>query len=255
MVETAAQSPRLLDRVREVARLKHFSLKTERSYLFYIRNYLLFHNKRHPREMGVSEIRAYLSYLATEKNVAASTQNVALNALLFLYRNVLEVSLPYINDIERARRPTRVPVVFTRSEAKAILDNLSGFHLLATSLLYGAGLRISECLRLRVKDIDFGYKQIVVRDGKGKKDRVTLLPEVTIEPLKLQLDKARAIHQQDLTEGYGEVELPYALARKYPNAAREWAWQYVFPAAKRSVDRAPVSSAAITFLKGHSNGP
>ena len=236
MVETAAQSPRLLDRVREVARLKHFSLKTERSYLFYIRNFLLFHNKRHPREMGVSEIRAYLSYLATEKNVAASTQNVALNALLFLYQNVLEVSLPYINDIERAQRPTRVPVVFTRSEAKAILDNLSGFHLLATSLLYGAGLRISECLRLRVKDVDFGYKQIVVRDGKGKKDRVTLLPDVTIDPLKLQLDKARAVHQQDLAEGYGEVELPYALARKYPNAAREWGWQYVFPAAKRSVD-------------------
>jgi integron integrase len=217
-------------------RLKHFSLKTEKSYLYYIRDFILFHNKRHPREMGVAEIRQYLSHLATDKQVAASTQNVALNALLFLYRQVLELELPYIDKIERAKRPQRIPVVFTRTEVKAILSNLEGIHHLMGSLLYGSGLRLSECLQLRVKDLDFEYQQITVRDGKGQKDRVTLLPKSTIEPLKLQLEKAKRLHQQDLAEGYGAVYLPDALERKYPNANREWGWQYVFPAAKRSVD-------------------
>jgi integron integrase len=217
-------------------RLKHLSLKTEKSYLYYIRDFILFHNKRHPREMGVAEIRQYLSHLATQKQVAASTQNVALNALLFLYRQVLQLELPYIDKIERAKRPQRIPVVFTRTEVKAILSNLEGIHHLMASLLYGSGLRLSECLQLRVKDIDSEYQQIIVRDGKGQKDRVTMLPNSTIPSLKLQLEKAKQLHQQDLTEGYGAVYLPYALERKYPNANREWGWQYVFPAAQRSVD-------------------
>ena len=174
--------------------------------------------------------------IATDKQVAASTQNVALNALLFLYRQVLQLELPYIDNIERAKRPQRIPVVFTRTEVKAILSNLEGIHHLMASLLYGSGLRLSECLRLRVKDIDFEYQQITVRDGKGQKDRVTMLPNSTILPLKLQLEKAKRLHQQDLAEGYGAVYLPYALERKYPNANREWGWQYVFPAAQRSVD-------------------
>ena len=230
------QPPRLLERVRQVVRLKHFSPKTEKSYLYYIKDFILFHHKRHPREMGVAEIRAYLSHLATEKNVAASTQNVALSALLFLYRQVLEIELPYIDKIERAKRSTRVPVVFTRSEVKAILAHLDGVHHLMASLLYGSGLRLIECLRLRVKDLDFEYQQITVRDGKGKKDRVTMLPNSARESLKLQMEKAKRLHQQDLAEGYGVVYLPYALQRKYPKANREWRWQYVFPAAKRSVD-------------------
>ena len=178
------QPPRLLERVRQVVRLKHFSPKTEKSYLYYIKDFILFHHKRHPREMKVAEIRAYLSHLATEKHVAASTQNVALSALLFLYRQVLEIELPYIDKIERAKRSTRVPVVFTRSEVKAILTHLEGIHHLMASLLYGSGLRLIECLRLRVKDLDFEYQQITVRDGKGKKDRVTRLPNLAIESLK-----------------------------------------------------------------------
>jgi integron integrase len=230
------QPPRLLDQVRRVARLKHFSPKTEKSYLYYIKDFILFHNKRHPRDMGVSEIRDYLSYLATEKTVAASTQTVALSALLFLYRQVLEIDLPYIDSIERAKRPERVPVVFTRSEVQAILANLDDLHHLMASLLYGSGLRLIECLRLRVKDLDFEYRQITVRDGKGAKDRVTMLPSSTVEPLKRQLEKAKILHQQDLREGYGAVYLPYALERKYPKANREWGWQYVFPAANRSVE-------------------
>ena len=230
------QSPRLLERVRQVARLLHFSPKTEKSYLYYIKDFILFHHQRHPREMSVAEIRAYLSHLAIKKNVAASTQNVALSALLFLYRQVLGIELPDIDNIERPKRPARLPVVFTRSEVKAILAHLDGVHHLMANLLYGSGLRLIECLRLRVKDVDFENQQITVRDGKGKKDRVTMLPNSVIEPLKLQLEKAKRLHQQDLAEGYGAVYLPYALEQKYPNASREWGWQYVFPAAKGSVD-------------------
>jgi len=231
-----AQSSRLLDQVRQSIRLKHYSLKTEKSYLYYIRDFILFHHKRHPKDMGVEEIRAYLSHLAIDRNVAASTQTVALSALLFLYRQVLQIELPYIDEIERAKRPERVPVVFTRSEVKQILTHLDGVNHLIASLLCGSGLCLMECLRLRVKDLDFEYQQITVRDGKGNKDRVTMLPTSSIESLQHQLQKARSLHQQDLALGYGAVELPYALKRKYPNANRQWGWQFVFPSWKRSID-------------------
>ncbi len=228
--------PRLLDQVREVARLKHFSLSTEKSYVHYIRDFILFHNKRHPKDMGASEIRAYLSHLAIHRNVAASTQTVALSALLFLYRQVLGIELPYIEDIERAKRPQRLPVVFTRSEVKRILANLDGIQHLVVSLLYGTGMRLMEGLRLRVKDLDFEYRQITVRDGKGQKDRRTMLPNSLVELLQQQLQKAKSLHEQDLAMGYGTVEMPYALARKYPNAHSEWKWQFIFPSWKRSID-------------------
>lgn len=227
---------RLLDQVREVIRLKHMSIRTEESYLYYIKQFILFHNKRHPAEMGADEIRAYLSHLAIEGHVAASTQNVALSALLFLYRHVLHLEVPFIDHIEYAQRPQRVPVVFTRTEVQAILSRLTGIHLLIASLLYGTGMRLMECLQLRVKDLDFAYLQITIRDGKGEKDRVTMLPTTLVEPLQRQLETARLLHQRDLTAGFGAVYLPYALERKYPNASREWGWQYVFPAEKRSVD-------------------
>ncbi|EDX85162.1 integron integrase subfamily [Synechococcus sp. PCC 7335] len=211
-------------------------MSTEKSYVYYIRDYILFHNKQHPKKMGASEIRAYLSHLATVRHVAASTQTVALSALLFLYRQVLGIELPYIDNIERAKRPQRLPVVFTRSEVMRILANLDGINHLVVSLLYGTGMRLMEGLRLRVKDIDFEYRHITVRDGKGKKDRHTLLPESVIQPLQHQLKKAKHLHEQDLAVGYGTVELPYALARKYPSAHKEWKWQFVFPSGKRSLD-------------------
>jgi integron integrase len=225
-----------LNQVHQVLRLKHMSRRTEASYLYYIIDFIRFHDKRHPKEMSAPEIRTYLSHLAIDRNVAASTQNVALSALLFLYRHVLHMDLPDIDNIERARRRKRVPVVFTRSEVETILAELSGVHHLIISLLYGSGMRLSECLSLRVKDVDFSALQITVRDGKGEKDRVTLLPRTLIEPLKKQLEHAKRLHQYDLAEGFGEVEMPHALARKYPKAAKSWGWQYVFPAANRSVD-------------------
>jgi integron integrase len=230
------QPPRLLDQVRQTIRLKHFSLQTEKSYVYYITQFILFHNKRHPRDMGVDEIRAYLTHLAVEKNVAASTQNIALSALLFLYKQVLKIDLPYIDQIERAKKPKRVPVVYSRAEVKSILANLEGTPYLIASLLYGCGLRLTECLSLRVKDLDFEYRQITIRDGKGAQDRITMMPNSLIELLKLQLERAKILHQQDLASGYGTVYLPYALERKYPRAHRDWNWQYVFPAATRSID-------------------
>ncbi len=225
-----------LNEVRNVLRLKHMSRRTETSYMYYILDFIRFHGKRHPKEMGAEEIRAYLSHLATEGNVAASTQNVALSALLFLYRHVLKVNLPDIENIERARRSRRVPVVLTRNEVEAILSRASGVHNLILSLLYGTGMRLSECLSLRVKDLDFERLEITVRDGKGEKDRQTMLPRKLVAALHRQLQYAQHLHQEDLGEGFGEVELPYALARKYPNAAKGWGWQYVFPAAHRSKD-------------------
>lgn len=200
--------PRLLDQVREVARLKHFSLSTEKSYVYYIRDFILFHHKRHPKEMGATEIRAYLSHLAIQRNVAASTQTVALSALLFLYRKVLNIELPYIDDIERAKRPQRLPVVFTRSEVKRILANLDGLQHLIVSLLYGTGMRLTEGLRLRVKDLDFEYRQITVRNGKGQKDRLTMLPSSLAEPLQQQLHKLQQLHNQDLAMGTAQWNCP-----------------------------------------------
>jgi integron integrase len=186
--------------------------------------------------MGVPEIRQFLSNLATDLNVASSTQNVAFSALLFLYKDVLKKDLPLISGIERSNRPKKLPVVFTPEEVNAVLGRLSGTYSIMANLLYGSGLRLMECVRLRVKDIDFHYNQITVRDGKGEKDRVTILPKALKGPLRRHLARVRLLHEEDLVEGFGEVYLPYALDRKYPNAAKQWIWQYVFPATRRSLD-------------------
>jgi integron integrase len=227
---------RLLDEVRTTARLRHLSLRTEKAYVQQIKRYIIFHGKKHPREMNEKHIRDYLSHLAVERNVSASTQNVALAALLFLYRDVLKQQLDRIEDVERARTTRRMPVVLTRPEVNAVLKSLDGIPYLAAALMYGSGLRLMECLRLRVKDIDFSYQQIMVRSGKGDKDRVTPLPAKVHEALRKQLLKVRLLHQQDLQEGFGSVELPNALKCKLPNAPSQWAWQYLFPASKRSID-------------------
>jgi len=227
---------KILDQVSTVARLKHLSIRTEKAYRHQIKRFIVFHKLRHPNEMGEPEIRAYLSHLAVDRNVAASTQNVALAALLFLYRDVLKKDLQQIQDVERARLPTRLPVVFTREEVKALMTQLSGIDLLAVSLMYGAGLRLMECLRLRVKDIDFSYNQIIIRSGKGEKDRVTMLPASLKESLRHHLLNVKLIHQTDLKQGMGEVYLPYALERKFAGAAKQWGWQYVFPAREITKD-------------------
>ncbi|MBC8164019.1 MAG: integron integrase [Roseiflexaceae bacterium] len=226
----------MLDQVRTTARLRHFSLRTEESYLHTIKRYIFFHGKRHPAELGAEHIRAYLAHLAVEQQVAASTQNGALCALLFLYREVLRINLPRIEGIERAQRPARLPTVFSRDEVARLLGCMHGQPWVMASVLYGAGLRLMECLRLRVKDIDFNYRQLIVRQGKGATDRVTVLPALLIGPLQQQLVAAQALHQRDLAAGLGAVHLPYALAEKYPDAATSWHWQYVFPAASRSID-------------------
>lgn len=227
---------KLLDQVRDCLRVKHYSYRTEQAYIDWIKRFIVFHDKRHPLEMGALEVAAFLTHLAVERTVAASTQNQALAALIFLYRDVLLQPLNAIEGIEHAKRPEKLPIVLTRGEVSALLDHLQGTSWLVASLLYGAGLRLMEALRLRVKDLDFSYQQIVVRDGKGAKDRVTVLPATLIEPLRKQLQKARELHQADLREGYGAVHLPYALAKKYSHAQREWRWQFVFPAPRRSLD-------------------
>ena len=232
----APQKLTLLQQVRHCLRLKHYSIRTEEAYVQTIKRFILFHRKRHPAEMGVDEIRQYLSHLANHGQVSASTQNQALSALLFLYREVLSRELEYVDGIERAKRPQRVPTVLTREEARMVMSRLSGEHHLMASLLYGAGLRLMECARLRVKDIDFGYQQIAVRDGKGEKDRRSVLPEALIDPLRAQLARVRLLHGEDLSRGFGSVYLPYALERKYPNASKEWGWQWAFPASGLSVD-------------------
>ena len=229
-------SAKLLDQVRITARLRHLSLKTEKAYRQHIKRFILFHGKRHPRELSEDHIRDYLSDLAINKSVSASTQNVALAALLFLYRDVLKVTLNRIEDVERARISRRLPGVLTRAEVTAVLQALDGVPYLAAALMYGSGLRLMECLRLRVKDLDFSYDQITVRSGKGDKDRVTPMPAKAKELLRKQLLQAKLLHQQDLQAGYGSVSLPHALSRKFPHAAREWPWQYVFPAPGRSRD-------------------
>jgi integron integrase len=229
-------SPRLLDQVRTVIRVKHFSLSTERAYVSWIRRFILFHHKRHPKEMAEPEIRQFISHLAVDAKISASTQTVALSALLFLYREVLKQELPYIANIERAKPSKILPVVFTRREVQAVLTRLDGTHYLVACLLYGSGLRLMEAVRLRVKDIDFERNEIMVREGKGAKDRVTMLPGVARDLLQAHLQRVRALHRADLQEGFGKVYLPFALAKKDPGAATEWGWQYVFPALKRSQD-------------------
>ena len=230
------QQPKLLEQVRQRLRVGHYSLRTEQTYLPWIKRYILFHGKRHPREMGKAEIEAFLTHLAVERHVSAATQNQALNAILFLYRSVLEIDMPWMTDVVRAKHNRRIPVVLSVQEVKRVLAHLSGINELMASLLYGSGLRLMEAVRLRVKDVDFDYRQIVVRDGKGAKDRVTPLPERTVAPLKAQIEHVKTLHHQDLEAGYGEVYLPNALATKYPNAARELAWQYVFASEQLSRD-------------------
>jgi integron integrase len=228
--------PKLLDRVRALMRMRHYSYETEKRYVYWIRHYIGFHKIRNPAEMGATEVTAFLSHLAVENRVAASTQNQALAALLFLYRDVLGVDLPWLEKFIPAKKSSHVPVVLTKDEVNQIIGELNGTNWLIANLLYGSGLRLIEALRLRVKDLDFGYKQIVVRDGKGAKDRFTVLPAKLIEPLQNQLETARKLHDQDLGRGLGKVEMPFALARKYPNAETEWAWQFVFPSRVLSVN-------------------
>ncbi len=235
-VTAAQRSPRLLERVGEAIRRRYYSRRTEQAYVHWIKRFIYFHGKRHPRDMGEAEVTAFLNDLAVTRKVAGGTQNQALSALLFLYREVLGQELPWLDGLQRARRPPRLPSVLTQAEAQRLLLQLTGTRWLVASLLYGAGLRVMECLRLRVKDMDLEYRQILVRDGKGEKDRVTMLPERLVEPLRAHLQRVRALHQRDLREGYGEVSMPYALGRKYPRAAREWAWQFVFPSRHRSAD-------------------
>ncbi len=229
--------PRLLDRVREALRVRHYSRRTEEAYVAWIRRYVFFHGKRHPAELSGPDVTRFLSALAVERHVAASTQNQALSALLFLYRDVLGVELPWLDDIVRAKRPERLPVVLSRDEVRALIQRLDGPPRLMAYLLYGAGLRVMECCRLRVQDVDFGTNQIVVRGGKGDKDRTTMLPAMAKAELVGHLSAVRAQHQQDLAAGSGWVELPTALARKYPHGGRQWVWQWVFPATRIYLDR------------------
>jgi integron integrase len=231
----------LLDQLREAIRRKHYSIHTEQSYVDWVRRFILFHKTkqgfiRHPKDMGVPEIEAFLTYLAVKRKVAASTQNQALSALLFLYREVLHIQLPDTIDAARAKKPQRLPVVLTKEEANKVIACTQGVHRLMAQLLYGSGLRLMECLRLRVKDLDFERQQIIVRDGKGMKDRVTLLPQKVEDGLRRHLRYVRLIHEDDLAAGYGGVYMPNALERKYPSAGKEWIWQWVFPAKKLSRD-------------------
>jgi integron integrase len=222
----AVRPPRLLDRVRQAIRVRHYSRRTEKAYVAWTRRYILFHGKRHPSEMGAAEITQYLSSLAAQGHVAGSTQNPALSALLFLYRAVLGQDLPWLDDVVRAKRTSRLPVVLTRDEVRAVIRQLRGTHRLMAILLYGAGLRLLECAQLRVKDLDFGQKQITFRAGKGDKDQATPLPAIVAADLAAHLEVVKRQHDMDLRHGAGWVELPWALARKYPSAGREWPWQW-----------------------------
>jgi integron integrase len=229
-------SPKLLDRMRAEIRTRHYSIRTEETYVDWARRFILFHGKRHPKDMGADEVQAFLSHLAVERNVAASTQNQAKSALLFLYREVLHIELPWLDEVIAAKTGKRLPVVLTATEMRALLNAMSGTMGLVASLLYGTGMRLLEGLRLRVKDIEFERREIIVREGKGNKDRVTVLPEDLILPLQAHLKKVKALHEKDMEAGFGEVYLPHALAVKYPKAASTWGWQFVFPSAVRSVD-------------------
>jgi integron integrase len=230
------EKPKLLDQVRNEIRRRHYSRRTEEAYIHWVKRYILHHGKRHPAQMGKTELEGFLSFLAVRKKVAASTQNQAMNAILFLYREVLHIELGWMDSVVRAVRPKRLPVVLTREEVGRILSHLSGPQWLVVMLMYGAGLRVLECLRLRVKDLDFTYGQITVREGKGNRDRVTILPASIEAKLKEHLRFVRQQHEKDLGEGAGRVRLPGALIRKYPNADREWPWQWVFPATRKYHD-------------------
>jgi len=226
----------LFDQVRHAIRVRHYSIRTEEAYMAWIKRFILFHNGRHAEGMGAAEIQQFLTHLAVKENVSASTQNQALCAIIFLYKRVLNVELPEFEEIEWAKKPKKLPVVFSKEEVKSVLSQLSGAYWIMANLLYGSGLRLIECLRLRVKDIDFDRKEITVRSGKGERDRVTVLPEIVHVPLVKHLNKVKRLHESDLRNGFGGVYLPYALERKYPNADREWGWQWVFPASDISED-------------------
>lgn len=229
-------SAKLLDQVRDRIQAKHFSIRTETAYVNWIKRFILFHGKQHPLKMGANKINQFLTHLAKNEHVAASTQNQALSAILFLYREVLGKEIDGKLNIVRAKTPQKLPVVFTKEEVRRVLSFMDGTPRLMASLLYGTGVRLMECVRLRVKDVDIPVHQIIVRDGKGFKDRVTMMPESLVRPIQDQLDRAKVIHDKDLKDGFGRVYLPYALTRKYPNAEKEWIWQYVFPATRRSID-------------------
>jgi len=230
-------SPRLLEQVRDRLRVKHYSIRTETAYIGWVRRYIHFHGKRHPAEMGRLEVEAFLTSLAVERNVSAATQNQALSALLFLYKEVLGIELPWLDDVTRAKKPARLPTVLTQEETSALLGQLQGGEItLIVNLLYGSGLRLLEALRLRVKDVDLSRRELLVRDGKGGKDRVTMIAAQLVEPLRLQMAQRKLIHDEDLLKGRGDVWLPNALAAKYPAAPHSFGWQYVFAAAAYSVD-------------------
>ncbi len=228
--------PRLMDQVRDALRVRHYSYRTEQAYIGWIRRYIIFHGKRHPALLGAEEVRQFLTWLARDRNVSAATQSQALASILFLYRQTLDIDLPWVENIVRARKPQHLPVVMSRTEVRQVLAELSGEYRLVASLLYGSGLRLMEALRLRVKDIDLTRCELVVRNGKGAKDRVTVIPSSLLAPLRRQLERVQTMHQEALARGYGGVELPFALERKYPRAHLEPAWQYVFPMAKPSRD-------------------
>lgn len=232
----AATAPRLMDQVRDRLRVMHYALRTEESYTYYIRYFIRWSGMRHPRDMGATEVEAFLSYLATQRNVSGGTQNVAKSALLYLYKQVLGIELPWLDGITTARESKRLPVVLTRTETQRLLAATSGKTGLIIRLLYGTGMRLMEALRLRVKDVDLERRQITIRCGKGDKDRVTMLPESLVGPMRAQLDEREGWHIADLATGMADVEMPHALARKYPNAGRELGWQYIFAAAGYSVD-------------------
>lgn len=231
-----SQPPRLLDQLREQLRIRHYSLRTEDAYVDWVRRFILFHGKRHPRDMGAPEVQAFLSHMAVARGVSPSTQNQAKAALLFLYRHALEADLPWLTEVIQAKRQPRLPIVLTPGEVSLLFDQMEGGMALVAQVLYGTGMRLMECLRLRVKDVEFDRREILVREGKGGKDRVTMLPERLVKPLRAHLDKVRAVHETDLAEGFGEVWLPDALAEKFKAAPRAWGWQWVFPSGLRSVD-------------------
>lgn len=231
-----AKAPKLLDQVRDKIRLKHYSIRTEQSYVEWIKRFILFHHKRHPKEMGAVEIEAFLTYLAVDRHISASSQNTARAAILFLYRHVLNVHSETFNSLSKPKVKRNLPVVLTVNETRLVLACLKGIYALLGNLLYGTGMRLMECVRLRVKDIDFEQREILIREAKGGQDRVTMLPIAVIEPLKQHLITVKQLHEQDLQAGFGMVYLPNALERKYPNANKEWGWQYVFPAHQLSID-------------------
>ena len=241
--------PRLFEQVRDQMRLHHYSLRTEETYLHWIKRYILFHGKRHPAEMGEQEITAFLTHLAVDKNVAASTQNQALAAVLFLYKKVLNQELEWMEGIVRAKRPARIPEVMSPQQVMALLRELKGTHQLIARLLYGTGMRLMEAICLRVRDINFDYRQITVRSGKGGKDRVTVLPDSLMNPLKIHLSRVRTLHKTDLAEGYGRVYLPHALDRKYQNADREWGWAALAHPCARGIRTSLYSTVCVSVTE------